>query len=286
MLIVIININTFSQSKNQNCSEALGLCNRNPVSIQNIDNNISNQKLITNCYNKNFPTDHMKWFKWKIKNSGNLSFTILPLDGNDDIDFILYEANDINNCNNLKEIRCVASGRNLGENNENDCTGATGLNDKISESSIRNGCQGNNKFAKSIAAEIGVTYFLAVNNFKSEKGFILTFTGNAEFDNSISECIDINTNNDIADLKNGYSVSNPYPNPTSNDVFIDINSPSASNCNVYLINAFGEIIDNQFVNLSSGSNQVKFNMNRYTSGVYFIKTRFSDGSLHLSKIIK
>lgn len=126
------------------------------------------------------------WYKWIAGSSGTLSFTLTPENPEDDLDFALYELpNGVNDCDDKKLLRCVASGENQGEpfSNWARCTGATGLRDDDNDDSEEPGCQPNdNNFAQSITMEEGKAYALLINNFsETENGFTIEFGGTGEF---------------------------------------------------------------------------------------------------------
>ncbi|MEL6639098.1 MAG: gliding motility-associated C-terminal domain-containing protein [Bacteroidota bacterium] len=126
------------------------------------------------------------WYKWTCKDPGSLSFTLVPSNPQDDLDFVVYElTNGIDNCSGRTELRCMASGENTGAplDEWEPCTGATGLSLGDQDTGEVCGCQpGNNNFAQAIDMQAGRSYALVINNFSpSNNGFTISFGGTGTF---------------------------------------------------------------------------------------------------------
>ena len=126
------------------------------------------------------------WYKWVCDEAGTLEFAITPLNPDDDLDFVLFELpNGINDCSGMFDLRCMASGENLGEPLADwvNCTGATGMSVSDADISETCGCQdGDNNFVEAITMEVGKAYALLINNFsQSGNGFSIDFGGTGTF---------------------------------------------------------------------------------------------------------
>ena len=131
------------------------------------------------------------WLKWTCAQSGTLTFTILPLNPTDDIDFTLYELpNGINNCAGRTLVRCMAAGPNDQNNpnptaNDRRCYGATGLNLVAQDISEEGGCTvgvAHDNFLKALDMMAGKSYVLCINNFApSGFGTSIEFGGSGTF---------------------------------------------------------------------------------------------------------
>lgn len=125
------------------------------------------------------------WLKWQVEKSGLIEFTITPLKSDDDIDFILYRLDDlILNCTKKSEVRCMASGGNIGGLNdrETQCLGRTGLMRTASDIRESEGCNiGHDNYLSAIDVEQGQNYILYINNYTSNNGFKLEWDGEATF---------------------------------------------------------------------------------------------------------
>lgn len=121
------------------------------------------------------------WFKWTCDKSGTLTFTLTPLRGEDDLDFVLFELpSGIDNCTGKVMLRCMASGETQGG-----CKllGATGLRDGSTDTQEDSGCKaGKDNFLAPLDIVSGKSYALMVNNFTSTRaGFHVEFGGTGTF---------------------------------------------------------------------------------------------------------
>ncbi len=185
-------INNFNEVPDPegDCSSAVVLCDKSAFAVDYVTGVGNNPNEIGNvsCSSASCPFTESSstWYKWTCKDAGTLTFTITPLNPVDDIDFVLYELpNGIDNCSNKRDLRCMASGENVGEpvNNWIRCTGATGLRDGERDNGETCGCQsGDNNFVAPINMEAGKSYALVINNFSnSGAGFTIEFGGTGTF---------------------------------------------------------------------------------------------------------
>ncbi len=173
------------------CNTAAILCDKSSFTVQFVNgtgfdpNEISNTTCdrSPNCF---IEESSSSWYKWTCDQSGSLTFSLTPVNPADDLDFLLYELpNGIDNCSNKQEIRCMASGENVGEPLANwaACTGATGLSTNDSDEFENCGCEaGDNNFVSAVDLVAGRSYALVVNNFSnSGSGFSVSFGGSSTF---------------------------------------------------------------------------------------------------------
>ncbi len=114
------------------------------------------------------------WFTWIAANDGLLTFTITPLNPEDDIDFVVYELpNGLNNSNGKIPLRCMATA----------CLGPTGLNLTSTDDAEDLNCNpGEDGFIRALEMQEGVAYGVLINNFsESGNGFSMEFGGDGEF---------------------------------------------------------------------------------------------------------
>jgi len=65
-----------------------------------------------------------------------------------------------------------------------------------------------------------------------------------------------------------------FPNPTSNQLFVNIDLPSLENTEIQIFNLDGKLLlDNQF---SSPQNQIELNVSNFASGIYILKITLDD----------
>ncbi len=172
------------------CPTGVVLCDKSPFAVPFL----SGQGLIqgeidgTDCNSStcSFTETNSAWYKWTCDDPGTLAFSITPNNPNDDIDFVLFELpNGIDDCSGKQDIRCMASGENVGQPFAEwfPCTGATGLSLNDNDNSENCGCQaGNNNFASAINMVAGRSYALVILNFTgSGEGFGIEFGGTGTF---------------------------------------------------------------------------------------------------------
>lgn len=183
-------INNFNQipEPSGDCETAVILCDKSPFSVEFINGVGQQNNELTNL---NCPTclngeSASSWYKWTCDDSGTLTFSLNPLNPSDDLDFVVFELpNGVNDCSGKFDIRCMASGENVGVpfSEWQVCTGATGLMVGDGDTSEDCGCQpGNNNFVSAVDMVAGRSYALVVNNFtNSGSGFSIEFGGTGTF---------------------------------------------------------------------------------------------------------
>ncbi len=156
------------------CVTRAFLCDKSSFTIPSITGVGSNPNEFGNnaCLG---PETNSTWFAWTCGEAGSLTFTIVPTNATDDIDFIIYELpNGLNDCSVKNEIRCMASS----------CIGPTGLNTSSNDNNEAPGCGGgDDNFIAALNMQVGVSYALAINNFSSTgNGFSIDWGGTGEFE--------------------------------------------------------------------------------------------------------
>jgi len=171
------------------CPTASVLCDKSPFVVQYVTGAGNNNSEIqdASCFFNGVPgiyESNSTWFVWTCSQSGTLTMTLTPLNGPDDLDFVIYRLpNGIGNCNNKFVERCMASGQSQGINSAA-CLGPTGMlvgDPDISEDA---GCSeaGDNAWLRPLDMVQGETYALVVNNFSATgNGFSVEYGGSGEF---------------------------------------------------------------------------------------------------------
>lgn len=171
------------------CPTASILCDKSPFVVQYVTgagaNNLEMQD--ATCFNNGVPgvfESNSTWFVWTCSKSGTLTMTLTPLNGPDDLDFVIYRLpNGIGNCTGKVWERCMASGQSQGINSAA-CLGPTGMREGDPDISEDAGCSdpGDDAWLKPLDMIQGVTYALVVNNFSATgNGFSVEFGGSGEF---------------------------------------------------------------------------------------------------------
>lgn len=137
------------------------------------------------------------WIKFSVSEAGELGFILKPETADQDLDFMLFKLDALDDCGSKQAIRCMASGENSGQPMEEweACTGWTGLNEWETDAVEHPGCIGNdNNFLANVDVQVGDAFALCVNDFSAtDVGFTIEFGGTAELDCIISS----NENNQV-----------------------------------------------------------------------------------------
>ena len=167
------------------CPVGTVLCDKSSFTVQQVVGvgTNTNELPSNSCMGQEYAS---AWYRWICDAPGTLTFTLNPNNPDDDLDFMLFELpNGLNDCSNKIELRCMASGENVGQPLANwvACTGATGLSASDTDISEQPGCQsGDNNFVSAITMTSGTAYALVVNNFSnSGNGFSVTWGGTGTF---------------------------------------------------------------------------------------------------------
>lgn len=279
------------QSNPADCSNAYILCNKDAVTITALSGAGSNtsETQANGCQDQAFPETNSVWFKWTVSSDGMLEFTIMPLDEQDDIDFILYQFTELpGNCDEKKAIRCMRVGRNLGEEDSQDalCTGATGLRAGEKKASESAGCKTEaGSFLAALSTKAGESYALFINNYRSVNGFMLEFSGDCTFQKVSGPCF----NSTSAALENFgdkvISVSAVYPNPALDQAQISLRSSNAFTGALVLTDVNGRVLESRTISVLTGDNTFEIPALGLHPGVYFVKIRIDD-RVYLSRFYK
>ncbi len=174
------------------CPTASILCDKSPFVVKYVTGAGSNNSEMQDatCFFNGVPglyESNSTWFVWTCSKSGPLTMTLTPLNGPDDLDFVIYRLpNGIGDCSGKVIERCMASGANGINSSIPDapCLGPTGMQVGDPDISEDAGCSdpGDNAWLAPLDMVQGVTYALAVNNYSaSGNGFSIEFGGTGEF---------------------------------------------------------------------------------------------------------
>ena len=154
------------------CSGASYLCSNNPVSVGVLSGGGINtdEPEASSCMEvPGADEGNSSWFTFTCATPGPLTFDIIPVNQNDDIDFMVFQLSGTNPCGTRTVIRCNASAF-LNPN------GAVGLNLTDTDISEMPGFNpGNNSYCQFVNMTVGTSYAILVNNFSTSAGFTLSF---------------------------------------------------------------------------------------------------------------
>ncbi|MCB0640660.1 MAG: hypothetical protein KDC44_03435, partial [Phaeodactylibacter sp.] len=148
------------------CTEALEICGSNSVLIDYPEAYTETPTAIAEDCSGPFPTffaldSNIVWLKLAFETSGEFYFTLDPVDPEDDLDFVVFEA-PMGDCSELVAARCMYSGENIGAPSSQ-CLGATGLAPGSTDLAEGPGCSaGDDNFLAPIEVEAGAIVYVLV----------------------------------------------------------------------------------------------------------------------------
>lgn len=264
MLCSWLNISTAQEF--QDCFNPKQICSKGTYHINSMNGigKIDESKSNITCHNQLTETNSI-WISWKTIKSGILTFTIDPLSKNDDIDFILYKKNG--SCDDLTEVRCMASGRTYGDSSRklNNCSGKTGLSLQSIDQFETSGCKYNDdNYLKFLNVNEEEEFILFINNYTSGNG--LSFTIEGDFELEINETCNDSVEEEV------FTIKEIYPNPADNSIFINyiVNNELPVTYNIITIG--GELISsNKMESSSMGEHHQEIVVKNLPPGTYLIQ---------------
>ena len=281
-LIALFFINSgFCQNNYNDCGNAFAVCKYGTYYFANIAGYGSPDNLEKDlCRNISVTETNSTWLKFKVKKDGILTFLITPFDMKDDIDFILYNTFNMQ-CDSKKDIRCMATGQNIGNSDsDNHCFGATGLDYRSLDNVEMQGCKfSDDNFLKFLDAKAGETYTLFVNNYDSKNGFSILFDGNGELE-LLNDCTD---DKNLLDLQ----LLSLFPNPARNILNVSLYSTKNDKepLTLEVLTLSGQVLSEMKYQNSPGNFQIPVNISPLPSGSYFIRIKNSSNNI-VEKFVK
>jgi hypothetical protein len=271
--------NSYAQNY-QDCDSPFPICEKKTYNFgylngygRNLEN-ISN----TSCFEgSNAKETNSIWLKWEVLDGGTLTFILNPEQEKDDLDFILYKYS--NSCESKEEVRCMASGENIGSSIRNsNCNGQTGLRLTSLDDFEKQGCKYNDdNFLKFLSVEPDEQYLLLVNNYNSKSGFSISFDGSADF-NMADDCKFINPNEEIL-------ITNLFPNPTTNELNVQFITHHEKEYTIKILDIAGKEIYTFSKAASIGLNHNNITVKDFISGTYILVVS-ADGYSTAKRFIK
>jgi hypothetical protein len=278
LVVLLMVMPSFSQDviNFKDCQNAKKICELKSYHFKDIGGKglITEPIFESSCLPKGFQETNSIWLELKIKEPGIITFIISPHNNADDIDFLIYQKDD--DCSQLRELRCMGSGVNIGDDDakrSEQCIGVTGLSKLATDNIEYSGCRlSADNFLKFLSVEKEEKILILVNNYDSVEGFSISFEGNAELYTS-DIC------NDQSDEL--LSLDRLYPNPTTNQINVEISSNYNTSCHIEILDISGRLISKKHEALLQGFNNFVYNTESLKTGTYIL--RVSDGVLSSSK---
>lgn len=252
-------------SQNQDCAEALELFTKDSITVTDLQGIGETNEFFENlCITGENIESNSSWYTFTPIKTGSFYFTIKPIDPTNDLDFYMFTTLT-GFCNGLESIRCNASSC-VTEN------GHTGLSpDDPDEYEDLNCEEGENLFSSEVLVNEDETYYLMVNNFTGNAGFVITFCGTALLGPADEECPRETTSIDEFSEKE-IAV---YPNPSSGT----INIPS-----------YNEIDFLELVTIHGTIQQTKTDIKEKMAldvnpGMYYIRMKLKTGKIAVTPLV-
>ena len=172
------------------CPTGVVLCDKAPFAVDALQGNgelMEDLGTTIECRGFAPPEQNSSWYKWTCDDPGSLTFVITPqsADINEDIDWVLYELDDLNSCGGRTTLRQMFSGERNGQAPEANlpCLGETGTTTFDDDEEEDCGCDaGDNNFTSAINMVAGRSYALVIMNFSgSGQGFRISWGGTGTF---------------------------------------------------------------------------------------------------------
>ena len=123
----------------------------------------------------------------------------------------------------------------------------------------------------------GEEYALFVNNYYSTGGFLLQFSGTAEFEKLKGLCTEPSSDIAAGQFNEIVVIGAPFPNPAQTELYLPlISGIEAGPSLVRIMDAFGTISRQQTVFISMGEQLLRFSLEGLPTGVYFLKTTIGE----------
>lgn len=257
-------------AQHKDCATALEVCNNAPLHIDPGSGIGSTDLGVTStCVGQEY---NSVWLKWTVMESGIISFVLYPDSGWQDLDFVVFQPGNDEDCVDKIPIRCMASGANINEPPQQwiNCTGATGLAPGNTDAEEPPGCPpGSNNFLAPIEALAGEQYILMINEFSdSGLGYTLSYTGTATL-----TCITGTTYPEAENAQVSFSV---YPTVSTGTIFVRIDEAGQSLNHLNIVNTAGQIV---YSNEQPDGTDHEVDLHHLPPGIYFAQLRSSQSTL-------
>ena len=103
----------------------------------------------------------------------------------------------------------------------------------------------------------------------------------AYFDGEVA--IARNTSNEKIDA---FAINDPYPNPASEYIMLDVNSLSEESIKVQIYDATGKAVANKNMQLVAGKNTLRFDVADFQSGLYFLTVKRTHGEVISKRFVR
>ena len=264
--LLLIPASVFCQS---DCTEAVEICELKDYYFPEFSG-YGDQENLSLTDSKLKETNSL-WLKLNVEASGELEFVIVPDSSTDDIDFVLFEGSG---CKDKATMRIMTSGVTIGQEESSRCISHMGLQKTSADEKESDGCnEWDDNYLKPALLKKGKTYHLLVNNFNSENGFTILFSGDETLEL-------VNTCNKSESEELDISL---YPNPASDLLQISLNKAVENGYQMELFDQAGKLHQQNIYNQSN--TQFDLSISDLSPGKYYLRVKSSD-EIKLKSFIK
>ena len=79
---------------------------------------------------------------------------------------------------------------------------------------------------------------------------------------------------------------NIYPNPTTGNTTLRINSENSFNATIKVVSVTGAVVSNSKTNVEAGSSEISIDMNSLEVGMYFVEVVGQEGIVVRQSVVK
>ena len=125
---------------------------------------------------------------------------------------------------------------------------------------------------------------LEVYAFVAEgKGGVLSAEYVAVVEGTDPRIVDVTS---ISDLNSSITEVNVFPNPTSGNATLKVNSENSFNATIKVVAVTGAVVSNSLTNVEAGSNEIVIEMNSLEEGIYFVEVANQEGIVARQSVVK
>ena len=125
---------------------------------------------------------------------------------------------------------------------------------------------------------------LEVYAFVAEgKGGVLSAEYVAVVEGTDPRIVDVSS---ISDLNSSITEVNVFPNPTSGNATLKVNSENSFNATIKVVSVTGAVVSNSKTNVEAGSSEISIDMNSLEVGMYFVEVVGQEGIVVRQSVVK
>jgi hypothetical protein len=269
VFIILISISRII-AQGKDCNTAIELCGNSPFHINpDSGEGLPDVGISSTCVMQEFTS---MWIKWNVLEEGIITFNLIPDSVEQDIDFVVFQTENFEDCTNKNPIRCMASGANIGQPPEQwaNCSGPTGLYIDETDTVEPPGCTpAQNNFLAPIEAFTGDQYVMLVNVFSdTASGYTLSFGGTA-----ILDCITLSAHPDDIKPQSTFEV---FPTFSTGTIFISMAVDKQSDTYLNIYNISGQMV---YANDHLMGTILQVDLYHLPPGEYFVVLRSNNSSM-------